>query len=84
MDIEQLTAENLQLKEERDALQQQVQSLTSEKKVADDTIIQLREHNAKLYAKIGTSAPISEPEKTESEKKDEFQRNYINSKIGGK
>lgn len=84
MDIEQLTAENLQLKEQLNQAQQQVQSLTSEKKVADDTIIQLREHNAKLYAQIGSSAPITEPEKSEAEKKDEFIQNFIKSKIGGK
>lgn len=84
MDIEQLTAENLQLKEQLEQLQQQNQTLTSDKKGLEDTVIQLREHNAKLYAKIGTSAPITEPEKSEAEIKDEFINGYIKSKIGGK
>ena len=84
MDIEQLTAENLELKEQLEQLQQQNQSLLTDKKGLEDTVIQLREHNAKLYAKIGTSAPITESEKSEAETKDEFINEYIKSKIGGK
>ena len=81
--IEDLTAENLALKEQLEQIQQQNQLLTSDKKALEDTVIQLREHNAKLYSRIGSSAPIVE-EQTEAEKKEANIQAYINSKIGGK
>ena len=83
MDIEQITAENLALKEQLEQAQQQNQILSADKKALEDTVIQLREHNAKLYSRIGNSAPEI-VEQTDAEKKQANIDAYIKSKIGGK
>lgn len=80
-EIEDLTAENLSLKERNEMLSKQLSESQAQVEGLQNTVVELRTKNANLYMQIGkTSEPTPEPE-DELAKKERFQEDYMKSKM---
>lgn len=80
MTIEELTAENLELKTQLETLKTEHEKTVTQNKEHESTIVSLRSKNAELYSRIGVEHEPPVPPKTENEKKQEFWGNYIKGK----
>ena len=80
MTLEELTAENLDLKEQLATLKSEHEKTATQNKEYESTIVNLRSKNAELYSRIGVEHEPPVPPKSEAEKKNEFWGNYIKEK----
>lgn len=81
MTVEELTQENISLKEQIKVLTDANTNYEKTNKEHEQTIVNLRSKNAELYSKIGSYHEPPKEQKSESEKRNDFWNNYIKEKV---
>lgn len=82
MTVEELTAENLKLKETVNTLQEDLKNKTSTLEEDAKTIENLRSKNAELYSMVGSKTDGKDQTSTDVEdERAKFISNYIDEKI---
>lgn len=81
MTIEELTAENIELKEQLKTQNERYSEIEKSHKEQEQLIVNLRSKNAELYSRIGEHHEPPQKPKSESEQKADFWNNYIKGKV---